>query len=140
MKNNEKVQNYSDGKLLKLCSVYGRRSLKWRYKFIGLLPEVYLRKLYEKKGFSSIFEFAAKMAGVSEKQVRRILNFDERCEKEGLVRMRALLVNGEVSVNKLARVLSIATSENEAELVEKSKILPKGALETLVRDVQHFEA
>ncbi len=137
MKSNEKVEDYSDGKLLKLCSLYGRRSLKWRYKFIGLLPEVYRRKLYEKKGFSSIFEFAAKLAGVSEAQVRRVLNLDERCEKEGLVQMRALLVNGEVSVNKLARVLPIATPENEGELLAKTTVLPNRAVETLVHDFNH---
>lgn len=41
----ENPEQFSDGKL---------------YKFIGLLPEVYRRKLYEKKGFSSIFEFGAR--------------------------------------------------------------------------------
>jgi hypothetical protein len=39
-----------------------------------------------------------------------------------------------VSINKLARIVSIATPENEEELVEKIKILPKSALDTLVRD------
>src|SRR3989338_5648753 len=132
MKSSEKVEDYSDGKLLKLCSLYGRRSLKWRYKFIGLLPEVYRRKPYENKGFSSIFEFAAKLAGGSEAQVRKILNLDERCEKEGLVQMREVLVKGEMSVNKLARVLPIATPENESELLAKATVLPNRAVETLV--------
>ncbi len=93
--------------------------------------------MYEKKGFSSIFEFAAKLAGVSEAQVRRILNLDERCEKEGLVQMREVLVNGEISVNKLARVVSIATPENEGELLAKTTVLPSRALETLVHDFKH---
>jgi len=39
-----------------------------------------------------------------------------------------------VSINKLARVVSIATPENEAELAEKVKILPVKALNTLVKD------
>ncbi|MFA5793323.1 MAG: hypothetical protein WC897_05690, partial [Candidatus Gracilibacteria bacterium] len=37
-------------------------------------------------------------------------------------------------VNKLARVNSIATAENDLELAETVKILPRGALETFVRD------
>ena len=41
---------------------------------------------------------------------------------------------GEVSVNKLARVASIATSQNEMELAEAVKVLPQKAVETLVRD------
>ena len=45
-----------------------------------------------------------------------------------------MLENGEVSMNKLARVVSIATPENEEELAEKVKVLPMSALNTLVRD------
>ena len=43
-------------------------------------------------------------------------------------------MNGDASVNKLARVASIATSENEEILAEQVKLLSKSALETLVRD------
>jgi len=43
-------------------------------------------------------------------------------------------VEGRVSVNKLARVASIATVDNERELAEKIKKLPCAAVETLVRD------
>lgn len=39
-----------------------------------------------------------------------------------------------MSVNKLARVASIATPQNESEWAEAVKILPKSAVETLVRD------
>ena len=38
-----------------------------------------------------------------------------------------MLENGEVSINKLARVVSIATPENEEELAEKVKVLPTSA-------------
>ena len=37
-------------KLYQLCKTFGARTLLWRQKFIGLLPEVNRRKLYEKKG------------------------------------------------------------------------------------------
>ena len=56
----------SDQQLYELCQKYGERARTWRQKFAGLLPEVYRRRLYEKKGFGSIFEFAAKLAGMSQ--------------------------------------------------------------------------
>lgn len=122
----------SDENLYKLCCEYGARALEWRRKFIGLLPEVNRRRLFQARGFFSIFEFGAKLCGLSEEQVKRALSLDKRFEE--LPTLRALLVNGEESINKLARVASIATPQNEAELAQQIKVLPKSAVETLVRD------
>lgn len=122
----------SDEKLLQLCERFGRRALLWRRKFIGLLPEVNRRRLYERRGCQSIFEFAAKLAGVSEEQVRRAVNLSyEFRDKPAL---QQLLTSGSVGLSKLARVASVATPENEFELAEKVRLLPQKALETLVRD------
>ena len=44
------------------------------------------------------------------------------------------LVTGEVSINKLARVASIATKENEGELSRVVQNMSQKAVETLVRD------
>jgi len=122
----------SNENLYKLCKKYGSQAKLWRQKFIGLLPEVNRRRLFEEKGFSSIFEFAAKLCGLSVEQVRLALNLEKRFEDKPV--LKKMLENGEVSINKLARVVSIATPENEEELVEKIKILPRSALDTLVRD------
>lgn len=109
----------------------------WRQKFCGLLPEVNRRRLYEKKGFGSIFEFAKKLAGLSEEQVRRVLNIEKKLEAFPV--LHELLVGGNVSVSKLARVVSIATPENEDFLADQVQLLPKTALETLVRDEKNEE-
>src|SRR3990167_8962961 len=122
----------TDEKLYELARLYGRNALYWRQKFMGLLPEVEKRKLYERKNFGSIFEFAYKRAGLSEQQVRTALNLEKRFE--GLPVLRGLLVEGKVSINKLVRVASIATVENEVELAEAVQLLPQKALETWVRD------
>ena len=122
----------TDAKLYELCKKYGASALLWRRKFIGLLPEVNRRRLYEKNGFQSIFEFAAKLCGLSAEQVRLALNLEKRFEDKPI--LKKMLENGEASINKLTRVVSIVTSENEEELAEKIKVLPKSALETLVRD------
>lgn len=124
--------NMTDEKLYQLCKQYGAQARFWRQKFIGLLPEVNRRRLYEKKGFESIFVFAAKLAGLSQEQVRLALNLEKRFEDKPV--LKTLLTEGEVSLHKLERIASIATLENEEELAEKVRVLSKSALETLARD------
>lgn len=99
---------------------------------MGLLPEVNRRRLYEKRGSSSVFEFAKKLAGLSEEQVRTALNLDRNFENKPI--LKSLLVNGEVSINKLVRITSVVTKENEVFWANQVKILPNRALETLVKD------
>lgn len=124
------ISKTSDESLFFLCKKYGEIALKYRNKFAGLLPEVYRRRLYKKKGFTSIFEFAAKLSGMSEEQVRRVLNLEKRFEEMPV--LHGLLVNGEVSVSKLSKVASIATVKNQDFLASQVKLLPRTALETLV--------
>jgi len=126
----------TDEQLYRKARNYGRNALVWRQKFLGLLPEVEKRQLYLAKGFGSVFEFASKLAGVSEEQVRRVLNLERRFV--GMPVLKSLLEGGVVSVNKLARVASMATLENESELAEAVQLLPQSAVETLVRDENAF--
>ncbi len=118
--------------MYQLCKEFGDKTRLWRQRFIGLLPEVNRRKLYQQKGFGSVFEMAAKMAGLSREQVMRALSLDQKFDDKPA--LKSLLVNGEASINKLARVASVATVENEKELAGQVKRLPQKALETLVRD------
>lgn len=122
----------TDEKLLILCEKYGRRALLWRQKFTGLLPEVNRRRLYEKRGCQSIFEFAYKLAGLSKEQVQRAIQLERTfIDKPTL---HKVLVEGKASISKLAKVASIATLENEEFLAEQVRLLPRKALETLARD------
>ncbi len=124
--------------LYELCKKYGSQARLWRQKFIGLLPEVNHRRLYEEKGFSSIFEFAAKLCGLSAEQVRLTLNLEKRFKDKPV--LKSMLENGEASINKLNRIVSIATIENEEELVKMIKVLPKSALDTFVREFKNVDA
>lgn len=124
----------SDDQLLRLCEKYGLQAKLWRQKFCGLLPEVCKRRLYEKKRFRTIFEFGLILGGLSEHQVRLVLNLDKRFEE--MPHLHSLLVEGKVSVNKLARVVSVANTENEEFLSHQVRNLSQKALETLVRDMQ----
>lgn len=123
----ENLENLTDQNLYALCKTYGSRALEWRRKFTGLLPEVNKRKLFEKKGFPSIFVFAYKLAGLSEEQVRLTLNLKKKFEE--LPKLENLLINGEVSINKLVRVASIANADNQEFLANQIQILSQGAIE-----------
>lgn len=126
------ASSLSDVQLYTLCQDYGRKALEWKRKFTGLLPEVERRRLWAMHGFSSVFEFAYKLAGLSEQQVRTALNLDRRFAD--LPALKAVLESGEVSVSKLVRIQSVATAENEEFWAQQVKTLPKKTLETLVRD------
>ncbi len=129
-----KKSSLPDEQLYLLCKRFGSQALLARRKFIGLLPEIFRRKIYLKKHFSSIFEFAAKLGGVSKEQVGTVLHLDRKFEK--LPTLKNALTDGEISMNKLARVVSIANDENEKEIYEKTKILPTRALEVFVHDLK----
>lgn len=126
------LEKLTDQELFSRCEQYGGNARLWMRKFAGLIPEVARRKLHEKKGFQSIFEFAAKLGGMSKEQVQRILNLDIKFEDR--LTLRAMLETGEASVHKLARVASVVTPDSEEYWANQIRCLPKSALETLVRD------
>ncbi len=130
------LSNISDSELFTLSKTYGKNALIWRRKFIGLLPEVDRRRLYERKGFSSIFVFAAKLASISEEQVRLTLNLAKRFDDKPV--LKAALINGEISINKLSKIASVATTENQEFWAQQARLLPCRALETLIRDEKSF--
>ncbi|MFA5854700.1 MAG: HNH endonuclease signature motif containing protein [Candidatus Gracilibacteria bacterium] len=134
----EYLPNITDENLFVLCREYGKNALLWRRKFIGLLPEVSRRRLYERKGFLSIYEFAAKLAGVSERQVDTALNLDRKLQKTP--KLKRLFNDGTVSINKLERVVSIVTPENEEAISEMSIMLSQNALEVYAKDVKKAKA
>lgn len=132
------TKTLSDEKLLNLCQQYGEQARKWRQKFIGLLPEVYKRQLHEKRGFGSIFEFAKKLAGLSEDQVSRALNIEKKLTEKGAFVIKQRFENGEISINKLARVASVVNAENQDFWAAQVKLLSKRALDTLIKDEKYL--
>lgn len=126
--------NETNQNLYERFCYYGKISLAARNKCIGLLPEIYQRKIYLEKGFASIHEFAAKLAGLSHEQVNRTLSLEKR-----LINIPVLhqaLVKGEIGLNKLRKIVTIATVENQKEVLENAKVLSVRAIETMVRDIK----
>jgi len=138
------LKNLSDKELYLICKKWGAAALSARRKFAGLLPEVYARETAEcekgrswltKRGFSCVYEFAAKLAGLSRDQVDLVLHLEKKFKDKPV--LREALVSGEISANKLARVVSIATVENQNDLLGKVVTLSNRALEVFVKDFRN---
>lgn len=127
-----KNSQLSNKELHEKCSYYGNLIKKYKNKFIALIPEVNRRRVYEKHGMNSIYEYAAKHAGLSHDTIRKVLKLDIKLKDK--VILKELFESGEVGWSKIKTVLPIITSTNEKEMAEKITKLSNLALETLVRD------
>jgi len=121
-----KISDLSDEQLYKKCVEYGMNAKEWIRKFVAMLPEVEKRYLYKKKGFVSMYDFAKKLAGMSEFTVDRILRLAKKiADKPVLLRQ---FESGKQSWSKIETVAYIATKETDEDLAKKVSVLPQGAL------------
>lgn len=125
-------ESLSDADLLKRCQQLGSISVKSRRMFIGLLPLIARRNIYDVKKFSSIFHFALIVGGVSYEVVSEVLRLDTQLID--LPHLRRALYRGEIGWSKIRAVLSLVTSGNEETWLELLKNLSKPALEVYVHD------
>lgn len=131
----EKIRSLSDPELYQRCKEYGTNARLFLRKFAGLLPEVLKRKLYKRKGYGSIYEFAGKLAGMNHMNVDRILRLYERLkDKPHLLEQ---LVSGEVGWSKLEKVSYIATKETDKVWAEKTKTLSQTSLMVYVQEIRN---
>ncbi|MBU1446657.1 HNH endonuclease, partial [Patescibacteria group bacterium] len=93
-------------------------------------PEVARRGLHRRKGFATIVEFAAKVGGVGKRTVAEVMRVERILEDKP--QLKAMV--GKVGINKVRLVASIASKENQCELVEKVQNMSKGALELFARE------
>jgi len=124
----------TDPELYALCKKWGTEALAARRKFIGLLPEVFRRRLFERRGFSSIYHFAAEIGGVSKQLVEEVLRLEKRFKE--MPNLHFALVKGEIGMSKLARIASVVEIGNEAVMCEKIRNLSRRAVDILVREMR----
>ena len=120
----------NDGELFEYCRKVGLKARMWKNRFIAALPEVYKRRLYKKKGFCSIYEFAAKMAGISKNVVDEMLRIDEKLHDKP--RLKALIPDK--GLNKVRLVANVVDKGTEKFWIEKINTMTKSALETYLRE------
>lgn len=109
---------------------YGRNAKEWLRKCAILLPEIERGRIWEQKGFSSIFEYAAKLAGMSKNQVYSALRVMKNIENKPSLRK----VVEEKGINAVKPVISIVTEETATFWAAKALTMSKHSLETYVRE------
>ncbi|MBT3865451.1 hypothetical protein HOE67_04615 [Candidatus Peregrinibacteria bacterium] len=111
-------------------SEYGMNAKEWLRKCALMLPEIERRKIWKKKKFGSIFEYAAKLAGMSKNQVYDALRIVRKVENLPALRR----VVEEKGVNAVRAVATIVTEENEMFWAKKAMEMSARELETYVKD------
>ncbi len=131
-------QKMSDKELYAECKKWGMQALEAKHKFEGLLPEVNRRRLYERRGFETIYDFARIIGGLSHDRVKRVFSVCKKLEDKPV--LQKMLIEDRVSVNKLCRITTIATKENQAQIAGAVTKLSQKALEIKVREIKQQSA
>lgn len=111
---------------------YGSNAKFWMRKCIMLLPEIEKHFIWQKKGFFSIHEYAAKIAGMNHETVNDALRILEKISDKP----ELLKVAEQKGINAVRPVAAIATKETEKFWAEKATIMSKNTLETYVREIR----
>lgn len=109
---------------------YGQNAREWMRKCLLLLPEIERREIWKKRGCASIYEYAAKLAGMSRNSVDDALRIMNKVEKFPALRE----VLERKGLNRVRPVLSIVNKETEKFWAEKSGQMSKNTLETYVKN------
>jgi hypothetical protein len=86
---------------------YGRNAKEWMRKCVLLLPEIEKERIWKKKGFGSIYEYAAKLAGMSRWQVEDALRILKKIGDKPFLQQ----VVEKKGINSVRPVVTIATKE-----------------------------
>ncbi|MFC1600407.1 HNH endonuclease signature motif containing protein [Patescibacteria group bacterium] len=109
---------------------HGKHAKKHINECKMLLPEIDRDRIWEQKGYGSIYEYAAKLACLSRGQVDDALRIMRRIEdKPELIEVARVK-----SINAVRPVAAIATKEDAGEWAEKAAKISKHTLELHVRE------
>lgn len=111
---------------------FGGKAKKWMQKCILLLLRVEERRIWEKKGFLSIYEFAAKLSGMSRNKVNEGLRILRKIEE--LPEMKKVMEKRGIWAVK--PVLRVVNMENQKFWAEKAMTMNQKTLATYVRDFE----
>lgn len=126
----KKVLKGYDLELHRRFSEYGVNAKEWLRKCVLMLPEIDERRIWAKRGFGSLFEYAAKLAGMSKNQVYDALRIVRKVEDKPALKK----IIEEKGVNAIRPVIPIVTQENQEFWAEKARELTRPELEIYVKN------
>jgi hypothetical protein len=110
---------------------YGKQAKYWLRKCEMLLPEIARLGVWRKKGFGSIYEYAAKLAGMNHEKVNDCL----RIMKHISDKLELLKVAEEKGLGAVSPVAVVATKEDAGFWAEKVSVMSRHTLVTYVKEV-----
>lgn len=119
-----------DFELHKQFSECGMNAKEWLRKCALMLPEIEDRGIWAQLGFVTIFEYAAKLAGMSKWQVYNAIRIVRSVEDKPALKR----VIEEKGLSAVSPVIAVATNESQEFWAEKAMELTKNELEVFVRD------
>lgn len=122
--------NSADQILHRQFSEYGLNAREWLRKCALLLPEIDRRQIWKKKGCSSIYEYAAKLAGMSRGMVDEALWVLRKAENHP----ELMKVIEEKGVHRVRPIISLTTPETASFWAEKARSMSKNTLETYAKN------
>ena len=125
MQTSSKVQN-----LHFRFRMYGRNAREWTRKCALLLPEIVRERVWEKKGFDSVYTYARVLAGMGREAVNDALRILEKVE--GMPAIRQVIQ--EKGINSVKPLMTILNETNQDFLAEKARLMSKNTLEMYVRE------
>jgi len=102
-------------------------------RLLRLIPEINKTGLALKLGFSDIFEYAIKVAGLSHSSVKLALRIGKRLEQMPTLKQSI----EKVGINKVEIVARVATPETEIFWVDKVENMSKNALTLAVKETKY---
>lgn len=112
-------------------SHYGANAKIWMRKCELLLPEIERNRVWDEEGFGDIYEYAAKLAGMSREKVRDSLRILRKIEDKP----ELMKVAKEKGLRAVRPVSTIAEKEDEKFWAEKAENMSVGTLQTFVREI-----
>lgn len=108
----------------------GTSAKEWSRKCILELPKIQKHEIWRKTGFKSIYEYAAKVAGLNHDQVREGLRIMNHAIKKPAL-LRVIKIKG---INAVKPVAAISTPETAKFWASKAMKMSKHTLETYVKN------
>ncbi|MFH1533795.1 MAG: HNH endonuclease signature motif containing protein [Nitrospirota bacterium] len=109
---------------------YGENARKWMRKCELLLPKIEKYRIWEKKRFSSIYVYAYKLAGMSQRKVDESLRIFRKIKDKPALRK----VAEEKGLGAVRPVATIATEEDQKFWAEKAENMSRHTLETYIKN------
>lgn len=114
-------------------SEYGRNAKDWQRKCGLLIGDIEKFEVWKEKGFSCIYEYAAKLAGMNKGQVDEALRIFRKIENKPAL-MAVAQKKGLYAVRPVA---ALATAETDNYWAKYAMDMPKNELETFVKNLKN---